>query len=36
MAQQQRFILREERSFPLVVEGTFSLPPHAWVEGSHA
>ena len=36
MAQQQRFILREERSFPQVVEGTFSLPAHAWVEGAPA
>jgi hypothetical protein len=36
MAQQQRFILREERSFPQVVEGTFSLPAHAVVEGASA
>ncbi|PIF28217.1 NIPSNAP protein [Acidovorax sp. 56] len=36
MAQQQRFILREERSFPQVVEGTFSLPAHARVEGAPA
>ena len=36
MAQQQRFILREERSFPQVVEGTFSLPAHVWVAGAPA
>jgi hypothetical protein len=27
MAQQKRFILREERNFVEVVDGTFGLPP---------
>jgi len=27
MAQEQRFILREERSFVELVDGTFALPP---------
>lgn len=27
MAQSKRFILREQRTFTAVVEGTFSLPP---------
>jgi hypothetical protein len=27
LAQQQRFILREERSFVEVVDGTFGVPP---------
>ena len=30
MAQQMRFILREERTFTEVVEGTFQIPATTW------
>jgi len=36
MAQAQRFILREERNFVTIVDGTFQIPPAPPREAGHA